>query len=83
MFHLRQSDGRHEADLVLEGPLGRIVAIEIKAHSAPTRNMARHLEWLRDELGDQFALGVLFHTGPRPIELSDRLWALPISALWG
>jgi predicted AAA+ superfamily ATPase len=83
MFHLRQSDGRHEADLVLEGPLGRIVAIEIKAHSTPTRRMARHLEWLRDELGNQFALGALFHTGPRPFELSDRLWALPISALWG
>jgi hypothetical protein len=45
--------------------------------------MARHLEWLRDELGDQFALGVLFHTGPRPFEMADRLWALPISALWG
>jgi predicted AAA+ superfamily ATPase len=83
MFHLRQADGRHEADLVLEGPLGRIVAIEVKAHSAPTMKMARHLEWLRDELGDQFALGVLFHTGPRPFEMADRLWALPISALWG
>ena len=83
MAHLRQADGRHEIDLVLEGPAGRIVGIEIKAASAPTPAMAKHLCWLRDELGDQFACGVLFHTGPRPFQLSERVWALPIAALWG
>ena len=83
MFHLRQADGRHEVDLVLEGPAGRIVAIEIKAHASPTRAMARHLEWLRDELADQFVVGVIFHTGPRPFQLAEQIWALPIASLWG
>lgn len=83
MLHLRQADGRHEVDLMLQGPAGRIVAIEIKAHASPTVDMARHLRWLRGELGDQLAAGVVFHTGPRPFLLDERIWALPIWSLWG
>src|SRR5918998_2786317 len=30
-----------------------VVAVEIKAHSAPTPHAARHLVWLRDQLGDR------------------------------
>ena len=38
--------------------------------------------WLRDQLGPDFRAGVLFHTGPMPFDLGDRIWALPICALW-
>ncbi len=30
-----------------------VVAVEIKAYSAPTPHAARHLVWLRDQLGDR------------------------------
>ncbi len=83
MFHLRQVDGRHEVDLVLEGPAGVVVAIEIKAHASPTLSMARHLEWLRDQLGHKFVAGVVLHTGSRPFQLAEQIWALPIASLWG
>ena len=63
-------------------PNGKIVAIEIKASSTVTARDARHLVWLRDRLGDQFQSGVVFHTGPFSVELSDRIRSLPISALW-
>jgi predicted AAA+ superfamily ATPase len=82
MFHLRLEHGRREADLLLEAPDGRIVAIEVKAAAAPTRDMARHLIWLRDQLGDIMVRGLLFHTGPRPFSLDERILALPIWALW-
>ncbi len=82
IFHLRQQDGRHELDLLLEGPAGMIVGIEVKAHAAPDLSMARHLVWLRDSLPHRFSVGVLFHTGPRPLLLADRIWALPISSIW-
>jgi predicted AAA+ superfamily ATPase len=82
MFHLRLEHGRREADLLLEASDGRIVAIEVKAAAAPTREMARHLIWLRDQLGDIMVGGVLFHTGPRPFSLEERILALPIWALW-
>ena len=82
IHHLRQADGRREVDLILEGPAGRIVAIEIKASAAVDLEAARHLIWLRDELGDQFACGVVFHTGPLAFRLEERVWALPIAAIW-
>ena len=75
--------GRHEVDLIAEAPDGRIVAIEVKSTAAPTIRDAVHLAWLRDQLGDRFASGVVFHTGPRRIALDDRVDALPIATIWG
>jgi uncharacterized protein len=83
MHHLRQTNGRHEADLILEANDGRIVAIEFKAGSAPTLHDARHLTWLRDQLDDAFTAGIIFHTGARPFRLADRIHALPIATIWG
>jgi predicted AAA+ superfamily ATPase len=81
-YHLRDKNGRHEVDLVIEFGAGRVAGIEIKASAAPSRADARHLEWLRDELGDRFVVGVVLHTGPRAFELADRVIAAPISTLW-
>jgi len=83
MFHLRTDGGRQEIDLLLEYDGGKIYAIEIKASATPTFSDARHLVWLRDQLGDRFAGGVVFHSGPEIIEFGDRVRALPICALWG
>jgi uncharacterized protein len=82
LHHLRLDDGSHEIDLVAEAPDGRVVAIEVKSSAAPETRDARHLEWLRDRLGDQFTRGVVFHTGPRPYALADRIYALPICSIW-
>lgn len=82
-FHLRDQQGRREVDLIVEAPDGRIVAIEIKATAAPTRHDARHLIWLRDELGPAFVTGIVFHTGPIAFKLDAEILALPISVLWG
>jgi predicted AAA+ superfamily ATPase len=81
-YHLRDKGGRHEVDLVIEFGGGRVSGIEIKATAAPTRGDARHLEWLRDELGDRFASGVVLHTGPRAYQLADKIVAAPISTIW-
>ena len=82
MCHLRQESGTHEVDLILEAPDGRVVAIEVKAGSAPDRAESKHLEWLRDKLGEQFVCGIVFHTGRRPFKLDNRIHALPISTIW-
>jgi hypothetical protein len=83
MFHLRDSKRRHEVDLVLEASDGRIAAVEIKSGLRSPTHAARHLAWLRDHLGDEFAVGVVFHTGPLPSTIGDRIVALPICAIWG
>ena len=62
--------------------LARLVAIEIKPTSAPDASDARHLMWLRDELGPQFAAGAILHVGRRKYHLSEQIEAIPICALW-
>lgn len=83
MFHIRETHGRQEIDLLLESADGRVVALEIKADASPPRQSARHLRWLRDRLGDRFAFGAVLHTGPLPFLIDDRIAALPICTIWG
>jgi uncharacterized protein len=83
LSHLRLERGEREIDLIAEGRGGQLVAIEIKSSAAPTTHDARHLAWFRDRIGEQFHAGIVFHTGPRPYSLGDKISALPISCLWG
>lgn len=82
MYHLRVEGGRHEVDLVVDVGRGRLFGIEFKAGTAPTRQDARHLVWLRDELGKNFAGGVVLHSGQAVVELEERIAAVPLCALW-
>jgi hypothetical protein len=82
LYHLREEHGRHEIDIVAELGGRNLLAFEVKADAAPDRSSARHLTWLRDRLGERFLHGIVFHTGPAPFELSERVTAVPICALW-
>jgi len=82
MHHLREHAGRREIDIVLEYTQGQVAGIEIKAAGTVDSSDARHLKWLRDELGEDFLCGVVLHTGPGTMTLSDRIYAAPISTLW-
>jgi predicted AAA+ superfamily ATPase len=83
LFHLRQEGGAREIDIVAELSYRSVVGLEIKASAAPERSDARHLIWLRDELGDAFRAGVVLHTGRHVYRLDDRIVAAPIACLWG
>jgi predicted AAA+ superfamily ATPase len=78
--HYRTHSGQ-EVDLVLEAGL-RIVGIEIKAASALTAEHTKGLRHLRDELGERFHRGIILYTGRQTAVLEERIWAVPISALW-
>jgi uncharacterized protein len=82
MYHLRQDGGRREIDLLIELAGHRVIAIEVKAGSNPAPSSSRHLQWLRDELGDRFVHGLLLHGGSFIQELGDRITAAPIAVLW-
>ena len=82
LFHLRDRQGRHEIDVIAELGARQVIGIEIKATSAPDISDARHLLWLRDQIGDQFLAGVVLHTGPRTFQLAQDITAAPISTLW-
>ena len=82
LYHLRNEHGRRDVDLIIETASGLVIGIEIKASATVTSSDARHLAWLRDEIGDAFAAGIVLHTGPYVFPLGDRLAAAPVSALW-
>lgn len=83
LYHLRTEKGRQEIDIVVELPGRGLLAIEVKASAAPDARAARHLAWLRDEIGSEFLQGIVLHTGPGLYTLGDRLTAVPICAIWG
>lgn len=74
--------GRQEIDVIVDLGGGRLVAIEVKAGSAPTARDARHLVWLRDTIGKGFVGGIVFHTGRSVFPLEERITAFPVCALW-
>ncbi len=82
LYHLRQEQGRHEIDIIVELGGQQVIGIEIKATSSPERSDARHLEWLQSQVGDRFLAGLVLHTGPASYNLADRITAAPISTLW-
>lgn len=82
LYHLRDAGGRHEIDLLIEARDGQVIAVEVKATAAPSRADARHLTWLRDQLGSRLALGLLVHTGPRVFRLTEDVLAVPLASLW-
>jgi uncharacterized protein len=82
LYHVREEHGRREADILIETASGRVVAIEVKAAGTVTSADAGHLTWLRDEIGDPFTAGIVFHTGPHVFPLADRIVAAPVASLW-
>lgn len=82
LYHLRSRQGRQEVDIVVEYAGGGIFGLEVKAGGGPNRSEAKHLEWLRDELGDRFIGGAVLHSGPRLYPLAERIVAAPICSLW-
>ncbi len=82
LYHLRQREGRREIDLIVEFADARIIGIEVKAAATVTRSDARHLLWLRDQLGERLVCGLVLHAGPHSYPLDERIHAAPICSLW-
>lgn len=79
--HFRDRNGR-EVDLVLENDARQIVGIEVKTTTRIRSGDYAGLSMLRDRLAERFLMGVVLYTGTEPIRVGERVWALPISALW-
>ena len=80
-YHYRGYHGE-EIDVVLEDRAGRIACIECKTAASLGSSDYRPMAQLRDARGDQFVAGIVLYTGADTVPLGDRLWAVPVSALW-
>jgi len=79
-WHLR--DGDREVDVIVERPSGEIAGIEVKAGATVRPQDFGGLIHLRDSVGDRLAAGVVVYAGERTLPFGDRLWAVPLPALW-
>ncbi|RBP64954.1 hypothetical protein DFO66_10560 [Brevibacterium sanguinis] len=79
--HLRVRGGDHEVDLVVQGPDGRIVGIEIKLAPEVTDSDVRHLKWLRGEVPDRVADLVVVTTGTTAYRRADGIAVVPLALL--
>ncbi len=50
--HFRTRDGAHEADLIIERPDQKVVALEVKLAGTADGDAVKHLRWLTERLGD-------------------------------
>ncbi|MBI2684602.1 MAG: ATP-binding protein [Actinobacteria bacterium] len=80
--HFRDRSGI-EVDIIVERPDGRVIAIEVKSARSVNQRDASGVAFLRERLGGRFECGIVFHTGPLTARLSERVWAVPVAALWG
>lgn len=80
--HYRSPDNR-EIDIVIELQDERVIALEVKAAATVQPQDARHLEWLREKLGQSFVAGIVLTTDTQGRLLGDRLYSLPVASLWG
>jgi len=80
LFHYRT--GNDEVDIILEDRSGAIACIEVKAAATLRERDWRPMAKIRDARSEDFRAGFLVHPGSQTVPLGDRLWAVPISALW-
>jgi predicted AAA+ superfamily ATPase len=80
LFHYRT--GNDEIDVVLEDRSGAIACIEVKASATLRERDWRPMAKIRDARSADFRAGFLIHAGSETVPLGDRLWAVPVSALW-
>jgi len=60
-----------------------VVCVEVKASATVKASDLRGLKKLAILAGSQFKMGVLLYDGSETMPLGDRIWAAPVSTLWG
>lgn len=82
LFHYRDKD-QDEVDLVIENEAAALVGVEIKAAATVRAGDFKGLRKLANATGDAFRLGVVLYDGEQTVAFGDRLFAAPVSCLWG
>ena len=82
ILYYRDAD-KLEVDFVLESAAGNLIGVEVKAAATIKKQDLKGLKKLAHLGGEQFKMGVLLYDGKETMPLGDRIWAAPLSSLWG
>ncbi len=80
-YHFRSVTGQ-EVDIVIEGSGRRIAGLEVKAAATLARSDIAGMQTLADAAGAKFTRGAVLYLGEKQMPLADKIWAVPVSALW-
>jgi len=81
-YHYRDRSTNDEIDVVLESRAGDLACVECKAAATVRPADYRAMSKLRDARGESFVAGVVIYTGAETRALTEKIWAIPVSALW-
>lgn len=81
LYHYRTATGS-EVDVVLEDLSGAICAVEVKASATVGPSDFAALKALQEQLPKRFKAGVVLYSGDQVVPFGDRLWLMPVQALW-
>ncbi len=81
LTHFRENETT-EVDFILERTPGKIVGIEVKASATIKPRDLKGLKRLQELTGDGFQCGIVLHNGDDVQQVADKLFIMPISALW-
>ena len=79
LFYYRDRAGA-EVDIIIETPRG-VIGVEVKAATSVSPKHFKHLQALRERLGEEFLAGVVLNLA-EPTLAGRKLYSLPINALW-
>lgn len=82
LMYYRDAD-KVEVDVVIENAAGQLVCVEVKASATVKESDLRGLRKLAGLAGDKFKLGILLYDGDETLPLGDKIWAAPLTTLWG
>jgi hypothetical protein len=81
LLHFRTSDNK-EVDFVIERPDGTLAAIEVKTADHVTGNDFKGMQVLQEITQEDFVCGVVLYSGKEVVPFGDKLFAVPLAALW-
>ena len=82
LSHYRDKD-QDEVDIVVENETAALVGIEVKAAATVHANDFKGLRKLAAATRDALRLGLVLYDGEETVPFGDRLFAAPVSCVWG
>jgi predicted AAA+ superfamily ATPase len=81
LFHFRTSSGQ-EVDVVMETRRRDLVGVEIKSAATVADADFRGLHNFAAIAGKRLRAGIVLYAGRETLPFGDRMWAVPLEALW-
>jgi len=82
LSHYRDKD-QDEVDIVIENEAAELVGIEVKAAATVNASDFKGLRKLADATRGALKLGLVLYDGEQTVPFGDRLFAAPVSCVWG